>query len=74
MISSGEKKLAISTAHARAHRQTATKIEQTNTYGRLRPHLSVEESDTVPTIGCTIRPDNGGAIHTREIWLLARPN
>ena len=43
-------------------------------YGRRRPHLSVDESDMVPMIGCTIKPDSGGAMKTREVWVFARPN
>jgi hypothetical protein len=48
--------------------------EPTIIYGRRRPHLSVDESDMVPMIGCTINPDNGGAMKTSEVWVLARPS
>ena len=42
--------------------------------GLLLPHFSPEESDNTPTIGWTIKPDSGGAIHTSEVWLLAKPS
>ena len=64
----------ISEAHPRISKNDATKRAQNNIYGLLRPHLSVELSDTIPTIGCTIKPDNGGAIHTKDVWLFSRPN
>ena len=64
----------ISVAHPKMHKNTAAKIELASMYGLLRPHRDFEASDTAPTMGCTIRPDNGGAIHTNEVWLLARPS
>ena len=62
-----EKALTISADHARMQRKTATRIEETIIYGRLRPHRSLEESDTTPMIGCTIKPDSGGAIQTSDV-------
>lgn len=46
---------------------------QTNIYGLLLPHLSVDLSDTVPITGWMISPDKGGAIHTSEVCDLAKP-
>lgn len=64
----------ISDAHPSVRKHAATMSEPTIIYGRRRPHLSVDESDMVPMIGCTINPDNGGAMKTSEVWVLARPS
>lgn len=64
----------ISAAHPIVRKHAATMSEPAIIYGRLRPHLSVDESDIVPMIGCTINPDKGGAMKTRDVWVLARPN
>ena len=65
---------AISEDQARVQRKTATKNEQPRIHGLRLPHLDDEASDIVPTMGWTIRPDKGGAIHTSEVWLFARPS
>lgn len=64
----------ISAAHPMVRKHAATMSEPAIIYGRLRPHLSVDESEIVPMIGCTINPDKGGAMKTRDVWVLARPN
>lgn len=42
--------------------------------GLLLPHLDLELSARTPTTGCIIRPDNGPAIHTRDVLLLVNPS
>lgn len=74
VISSLVKTATISDAHARPMRNNATKMEKSSINGLLLPHLSCEESDHTPITGCTIKPDSGGAIQTREVWLLAKPS
>lgn len=74
ITSSPKNTSTISEAHASTIRKKATKTEKRSMNGLLRPHLDCEESDNTPTIGWTINPDSGGAIHTRDVWLFAKPN
>lgn len=64
----------ISDAQPMMRKHTATMTEPTIMYGRRRPHLRVDLSDIVPMIGCTINPDSGGAMKTRDVCVLARPS
>lgn len=64
---------AISLVHPSVIKLAATIQEPTAMYGLLRPHLDVLESAKAPTIGCTIRPDRGPAIQTKDVWLLVKP-
>jgi hypothetical protein len=42
--------------------------------GLLLPHRLLDLSATTPTMGCMIRPDNGPAIQTREIFDFVKPS
>lgn len=64
---------AISLVQPRVIRLAATIEDPTAIYGLLRPHLEVLESASAPTMGCTMRPDSGPAIHTNDVWLLVKP-
>lgn len=64
----------ISSAHPSVHKNPATATAHPNIYGRRLPHRSVELSEMEPMIGCTMRPESGGAIHTSEVCDLARPS
>lgn len=63
----------MSSVNPRSRRNMADMMAPVIMNGLRRPHLEVDLSATVPTIGCTISPDNGPAIHTREVLLLVRP-
>jgi hypothetical protein len=71
---SSMKKPTISLVNPRLRRLQTTTAVAAAIIGLLRPHLDFDWSDITPITGCTIRPDNGPAIHTREVCPFDNPN
>lgn len=55
-------------------RQATTTTEPPIMKGLRLPHFDLDRSAITPTIGWTIRPESGPAIHTRDVRLLLRPS
>lgn len=63
----------MSSVNPRSNRSKADMMAPVKIKGLRRPHFEVDLSATVPTIGCTISPDKGPAIHTRDVLLFVKP-
>jgi len=70
---SATKKLTMSPVNPRSSKNRADMIAPIIMKGLRLPHLDVDLSASVPTIGWTMSPERGPAIHTREVLLLVRP-
>lgn len=70
---SGTKNSTISFVKPNVRRQKADSIEPSTMKGLRRPHFDVDSSANAPTMGCTMRPESGPAIQTKDVLLFVRP-
>lgn len=64
----------ISEVHPRTSRQKATTNDPKTIKGLRRPHFDRDRSAITPIRGWMINPDNGPAIHTKEVLDFVKPS
>ena len=64
----------ISAVHPSTNKAKPTIMVPPIMNGLRRPHFDLELSASTPMTGCIMSPDNGPAIHTRDVWALLRPS
>ena len=72
--SSETKYPTISLVKPSVRRQRADTAAPTMMKGRRRPHFDLDSSAMAPTMGCTMRPERGPAIHTSDVLLFVKPS
>jgi len=73
LSSSDTKQSTISRVKPSTNMKKAESKAPNTMYGLRRPHFDLDSSAIAPTMGWTMRPDKGPAIHTRDVFDLVRP-